>query len=352
MKKQTDILIVGQGLAGTWLHYFCTKVGLDAVIINQHHEQVASHISSGIINPITGRHLVKTWLCDTLLPFAKVSYKELEQLLGGSFVTRPLFTWQLQSSAKINQFEGRSATEGYSHFIDRIHDTPFGKGLQPAKMWAEVKGGLQINVADLLFAYRNHLTASEQYIEQAFQYQDLRMLEDGVEWKGIQAKKIIFCEGAQALDNPYFQQLPFRPGKGDRFIIHAPELDTETKIIKGNCFLVPLGEDRYWVGSTLEQGQGTLAGPDPAHAEILKERLATIINVPYTIVHHGAGIRPASKYRRPMIGLHTEHQQIGIFNGLGTKGASLAPYFAAQFMAHMQFGTPLHPAVNIANMTP
>jgi hypothetical protein len=35
--------------------------------------------------------------------------------------------------------------------------------------------------------------------------------------------------------------------------------------------------------------------------------------------------------RRPFVGLHPNCAAVGIFNGMGTKGCSLAPYFANQF---------------------
>jgi glycine/D-amino acid oxidase-like deaminating enzyme len=42
------------------------------------------------------------------------------------------------------------------------------------------------------------------------------------------------------------------------------------------------------------------------------------------------GIRPTTIDRRPIIGCHPLYKNLVIFNGLGTKGVSLAPYFSAQ----------------------
>ena len=39
--------------------------------------------------------------------------------------------------------------------------------------------------------------------------------------------------------------------------------------------------------------------------------------------------------RRPVIGCHPEEDRVAIFNGLGTKGVSLAPYFSDLFAQHL-----------------
>jgi hypothetical protein len=37
------------------------------------------------------------------------------------------------------------------------------------------------------------------------------------------------------------------------------------------------------------------------------------------------------------VGLHPVHTNIGILNGMGTKGCSLAPYFARQLVEHLLY---------------
>jgi glycine/D-amino acid oxidase-like deaminating enzyme len=47
-------------------------------------------------------------------------------------------------------------------------------------------------------------------------------------------------------------------------------------------------------------------------------------------VDHVASVRPATLERRPFVGLHPAYPAVGILNGMGTKGCSLAPWFARQ----------------------
>ena len=59
------------------------------------------------------------------------------------------------------------------------------------------------------------------------------------------------------------------------------------------------------------------------------------------------GIRPATKDRRPFVGFHPEYQKVVIFNGLGAKGVTLAPYFSGQLADALVHGTDIDHEVNI-----
>src|SRR4051812_1175311 len=77
-----DILIVGQGLAGTLLAWEFERAGISFAIANDGHASAASLVAAGLLNPITGRRLVESWRIDTLLPAARRVYRELEAALG------------------------------------------------------------------------------------------------------------------------------------------------------------------------------------------------------------------------------------------------------------------------------
>jgi len=78
MTNKADFLIVGQGLAGSMLYWFLKKQGKNVFVIDRHDPSSASHIAPGIVHPITGRRIVKTWMADTLVPFAEATYREIE----------------------------------------------------------------------------------------------------------------------------------------------------------------------------------------------------------------------------------------------------------------------------------
>src|SRR5215204_1571960 len=65
----TEFLIIGQGISGTWLSYYLQKANKSFVVIDNDQPNSASRVAAGIINPVTGRRIVKTWMIDELLSF-------------------------------------------------------------------------------------------------------------------------------------------------------------------------------------------------------------------------------------------------------------------------------------------
>jgi glycine/D-amino acid oxidase-like deaminating enzyme len=71
------------------------------------------------------------------------------------------------------------------------------------------------------------------------------------------------------------------------------------------------------------------------------------IKLPYKVVSHKAAVRPATLERRPFAGFHPVHSNIGILNGMGTKGTSLAPFFANQLVQRLVYDFPIAPEADV-----
>ena len=71
------------------------------------------------------------------------------------------------------------------------------------------------------------------------------------------------------------------------------------------------------------------------------------LKIPFTITEHFCSIRPATLERRPFVGFHPLHPNIGILNGMGTKGCSLAPFFARQLVDNICYNNPINREVDI-----
>src|SRR3569833_227826 len=85
-----EVRIVGQGLAGSLLGWACERAGIsfsieDCTGVGRPGAPApiaASSVGAGIINPITGQRLVKSWRVDSLLPLAVAMYQEIGDTLG------------------------------------------------------------------------------------------------------------------------------------------------------------------------------------------------------------------------------------------------------------------------------
>ena len=80
---------------------------------------------------------------------------------------------------------------------------------------------------------------------------------------------------------------------------------------------------------------------------MLLEKLEDLIHIPYEIIDYSAGIRPTTRDRKPFIGTHPKHKNLHIFNGLGSKGVTLAPYYSNQLVEYLTAGAFLDKEVNI-----
>jgi glycine/D-amino acid oxidase-like deaminating enzyme len=341
--KKVDYLIIGQGLVGTWLSYYALQAGKTCMVVNDSHTAAASQVASGVINPVTGRRIVQTWMIDTFLPFALKAYLDLGAQLNATIVREAPIVLIHPSLQMQESFEYRYEHENVylqknnaSDFEAFMH-APFGTGQINQTVW------IDLNV--MIASWREKLIKHHQYIDTKFDNADLQITNEGVTWNSIDAKRIIFCDGIGSMENPYFNMLPFAPNKGEALIVEIKDLPNQA-IYKNNITIVPWQDQLFWVGSNYEW-EFKDASPSKDFRIKMETALTQLLKIPFTVVDHIAGIRPANQERRPFVGMHPAYPAIGICNGMGTKGCSLAPYFADQLIAHCETGAPIHPEASL-----
>ena len=343
LHKKLDYIIVGQGLVGTWLSYYAQLEGKTFIVINDSNIPAASKVASGVINPVTGRRIVQTWMIDTFLPFALKAYANLGAQLNTTIVKEAPVVLIHPSLQMQESFEYRYHHENVylqknnaADFEAFVH-TPFGTGQINQSVW--------IDLNSMLTGWRQKLINHQQYLEQRFDLDDLKITDAGVEWKGIHAKRILFSDGIGSMQNKYFKGLPFAPNKGEALIVEIKDLPNQA-IYKHNLSIVPWKDQLFWVGSNYEWDYKDTT-PSNAFRTKMEAALTQLLKISFTIVDHIAGLRPANQERRPFVGMHPTYSAIGICNGMGTKGCSLAPYFAHALIAHCETGSPIHPEANL-----
>jgi glycine/D-amino acid oxidase-like deaminating enzyme len=341
---QVDYIIVGQGLCGTFLSWNLISAGKTVLVIDDDQPSTSTKVASGVINPVTGRRIVRTWEIEKLLPFAWNAYTELGNELGAELIRKCNIlnfhpTPQMELAFRDRMMEEKE----YLHVPEdqeawrEYFNFPFSIG--------EINPSLLIDLLSMLTGWRKKLAEANSLLSGRFEWTECKIESDQVTYQNHQAKKIIFCEGTEGLDNRYFNLLPYTRNKGEAIIASIPLLP-RNHIFKQGISLVPWHDGLWWIGSTHEWNFTDLM-PTVEFRRNTQTQLYHWLKLPFEIVDHIASERPTNMERRPFAGLHPIHPSVGLFNGMGTKGCSLAPYFAKQFTDYLVNQTPMEPLVDI-----
>ena len=338
-----DILIVGQGLAGSLLALELEKRGKKVMIIDNNPSISASKVAAGLYNPITGRKMVKTWLADELFPNLSKFYQDLEKKIDAKFHFSKTIYRPFNNIEEQNDWSVRTVKLDYNFFIKLTVNYPIGidKLIDPL-------GGVFINysgmidVAKLISECKKYFKTQDMYTEQSIRVEALEVGEEHVKLGFFEADKIIFCEGPMAVNNPLWSDLKFKLVKGEILDVSCRLMMNH--VVSKSITMLPF--DNYVrVGSTYDNENQNEEPTEEGKLELLN-RLNKLYKGNVKILKHRAGLRPATFDRRPFIGFHDEYKNVAIFNGFGSKGVSLIPYFAMNLADHICFGTKLSLEVN------
>lgn len=342
-----EILIAGQGLAGSLLFCRLHQAGASVTVADNYPAFTSTAVAAGILIPVTGRRMVKSYKADIVLPHAFEFYSSLEALLQKQFFYHKPILELFSSGKNRNDWFARSGDsdlEGYT-----------GDILAPGQIPAHIKnehGGIllqrsgYLKTITFLDAVKEYICKEATLINERVLPEDVIPEGSGVQWNGKKYDKVIFCEGYEAISNPFFSHLPFVPAKGEIIDFYAEDL-CEDYIINNGNFILPLGNHHFKAGSTYSWTELN-ATPTPSALEALTRHLSETISCKFEVTGQKAAVRPAVKDRRPYLGFHPKFSAIGIFNGLGTKGTMLGPYFSDQLCSAILRNTAIDDDVNIS----
>ncbi|ATC63238.1 hypothetical protein CMV30_04305 [Nibricoccus aquaticus] len=324
------ILILGQGLAGSLLAWEFERAGIDFEIVDQGHALASSRIGAGIINPITGQRLVKSWRVDALLPGALETYRAMERMLGVSLVREMRVKRFFNDERERRIFAEKSASGELA---------PYAGVTEMDGFW--IKGAAQVHTAALIAAMRARLVAAG------------RLREDRVAPLEVRSRYdlVILCAGVFAGEDEPAEAFGFanlRPAKGETLTVSATNAGelAEDVILNAGHWLLPLGNGLARVGATFEPGVVDLMGSAAARS-VLEKSAARFLASGFTVVAHEVGLRMTSADKHPVVGRSAGDPGLGIFNGLGSKGALLAPGLARQWVNHLTEAVPFDAAVDV-----
>lgn len=344
--RQTDYIIVGQGIAGSLLAYQLLKANKTVMVLNNENLSTSSQVAGGIFNPITGKNLDKTWLADKIFPYLRNFYLSLEKEFNANFYH------------ETNLYRPLANEQQRKHFLrltDEYDLANYIKIIEPNNNKFEAisneLGGLYtssagwVNVPKMLEYLRSFFIQNNAYQAEIFDFTALEVTENEVSYKQRKAKKIVFCDGFYASKNPFFSWIPFNPAKGETLLADVESYNIP-EIINQGFWIIPLEKGKCRFGSTYIWDNLDWNSTESGK-ELISSKISKFLNLPYVITAQEAGIRPTTKDRRPFLGNHPLYKHVYIFNGLGTKGVSLAPYFSEEMLGFLENNKVLMSEANI-----
>lgn len=341
-----DYLIVGQGIAGTVLSFMLLQQGKKVLVIDYREKPSSSEIALGIYNPVVFKRMTKSWKAEEIIPVAETFYTEMETALGVTALHKNLILKIFSSKNERTFWEKKMQNGAAKDFMSvPKENSNYNAVVFDDLGSADVLNSGWLDTARLLSNYRKFLRGNNFLLEQKFNYEKLNTSAEFLEYENLKADKIIFCEGSRATENPFFKNLPFVLTKGEMLTIRIKNFAPENVISKG-IYILNEYNDVFKVGATYDWDDLTETPTEKAKTELL-EKLKTILKCEFEVLSQHAAIRPTVRDRRPLIGLHHDDNRIGIFNGMGTKGVMLAPFFAKQFVEHIEHNLPLDKEADI-----
>lgn len=337
-------LIIGAGIAGTCLAHQLRSKGIAVQIIDQGTNH-SSAIAAGIVNPMVFRRMNKSWRLDDFHPEAAAFYQAIEKILGVKLY-HPLIIRRFFSSEQERKlWDQREKDPAYGAYLEKLSpqdlqhqgaNNTFGSGRVKKAFWIDAAKWVQSHAT---YFKEKGLLLSTHFEAQYWQPQ-LR------KYKDTTYDFVIFCMGYLQKEEPTFGYLPLEQTKGQTLLIESAIL-AENESLNRKCFVLPLGDKRFKVGSTYEWNNPTLNPTEEGREELLAN-LESLGTYDPKVVGHFAGVRPTVLDRRPLIGAHPKWKDVFVFNGLGAKGYMMAPTLARELVAHITEKTPLDPEINIS----
>lgn len=339
MAAEADVVVVGGGLASAVLAGTLATRGFTTTVFDVQKPFSASQAAAGVVNPVSMRRTVPVWRASELLSKAEAFYTAVAAANGVRLWhplpmvrlfadAREAAEWQQRmKDSALAPFLGGSSSEAPLHRLKAGH----GHGTMTGCAWLDVKL--------LLALHRTHHEEGGRWVAREVSPDDVRVDDGAATVHGVRARHVVWCTGA-------FAGLPgMVPTRGDVLGFTDEQLQCSVMVHRGG-FLLPVGNDRYRVGSTFAWDAVWDGTSESGRQELLRKLRGMLVDPPDGPFEFACGVRPATRDRRPLLGQVASRQFV--FNGLGARGVLLAPWCAEHLIDHMINGSPLDPEVDVA----
>ena len=344
--KDKKYIIVGGGLAGISVAIQLIRAQAKVVLFDKN-ENHSSVVAAGIINPIVFRRMTKSWRVDEFLPYLKTFYAKLEEETQSNFF-HELPMRRLFSSIQEREFWlQKQLKESFQPFLNFVTEDDMNYSVSKNEFGSgRVRDAHFVDVKTFISKGKEWISQRAKFVHEAFEYSELTTTT----YKNTVFDEIIFCEGFENNNNPWFKSLPLDQTKGQTLTVRSTELPTGVSLNR-KCFVLPLEKNLFKIGSTYEWHNPTTHITEEAKIEIL-DHLSFITDEKVEVISQEAGVRPTTRDRRPLIGTHPKHKNFHIFNGLGAKGYMICPMLSHEFVSYLAQEASLDKEVDVKRYFP
>lgn len=331
------ILIAGQGIAGSCAAWLALQKGWEVTVFDQGALEGASAVSSGILNPITGRHFVKSWMSDDFIKSAKELYLSISEEYQEQFLHQIPMRRHISTVEIENIWSTKTITPGYEHHMESgPPKAEMSAYFNEVNTFGTVLTCARVDTLRMLTKLRQSWTEEGILRDELLDGNQLQYSMSGIEYQGEHYDAGIMAIGWKGSTDVVFPTDRYKIAKGEVLLCRIPDMPTSF-ISKFHKFIVPQGDDMFWIGTTW-QWEFEHQNSESHKSQELVAFLDQYLKLDYEIVERKAGIRPVTKYRRPFIGSRNSSPRLFLLNGLGTTGVTMAPYWASEIINHIDKG--------------
>jgi glycine/D-amino acid oxidase-like deaminating enzyme len=346
-----EFVIAGQGLAGSILAWYLIKANRTVVVIEDSSLQSATSVASGLMHPVTGRRIVKSWRADEFIPNAVKLYQNIEQELNTRFFYNTPILEIYHDHGNRNDWMNRSVTSGIGEFIGTDYNAnELPQSLNAPLGALELKHTGWLNATQFKMDLKRWLDENNAYSEGTIDYHSLEKTENYFQFQDITFEKLIDCRGYYSMLSKSWSYLPFNPAKGEE-IVFTSDADLWKDFIYHNTFkIIPSENNEFRFGATYSWNDTSNEITSEAKEKLING-LTSLLDAPFTVTGQRAGIRPSTKDRRPLMGKHPIDENHFLFNGLGSKGISAAPTLAKEMLDFLLHEQKINPEYSLERFT-
>ncbi|RAP32119.1 hypothetical protein DID76_01410 [Candidatus Marinamargulisbacteria bacterium SCGC AG-414-C22] len=325
-----DVIIVGQGIAGSTLAYKCMQQGYRIKIISSPDKSATSLVAAGLMQAVTGLFLTVSQQNIKYLTTAVKFYQSLEQVFNTTFIT-PHTCYRYLNPIQIKKWEKKRYQTLAKEYIGE-HFVPSPAGINPALKFIHTFPTYCVQPERLLDRLTSYFKHESVLLNNTFTEKNICIKKDHISYDGIKARYIILCLGHHSASSSLYESYSFDNVKGETMTIN--NLDQNySDVYQGRQWMVPFAKNVYRIGATYSRNNKL--EPTEEGLSVLTQFLTTLAIKKFSIKQHNAGIRCVLNNGIPLVESLPSHPRLLSFTGFGSKGFMTCPWYADRLIRNL-----------------